>query len=145
MPTPDLSPEHAEPSEDELRQMLEARELEKELARKQLSRKFTWILVVAAFVLIGVILCFPSSRKMVGAATQVDPRVEELKAAILNQQNPGASKIPDELKPFSPKPEQNSDHENVRFGMELLNFLQPGARPPAPPPAPGTGEPRKQP
>jgi len=139
MPTPDLPPEHAEPSEEELRQMLDARELEKESQRNQLSRKFTKILAVAAVGLIGVILCFPSSRKVIGRATHVDPRVEELKAAILNQQNPSASKVPEELKPFSPKPEPNSDHENV--GMELLNFLQP----PAPPPSSAASVPKKQP
>ncbi|MES2924100.1 MAG: hypothetical protein V4819_21290 [Verrucomicrobiota bacterium] len=141
MPTPDLQPEHAEPSEEELRRMLEAREQEKESQRNQLSRKLTKILLVAAVVLIGVILCFPSRRKVSGGATHVDPRVAELKAAILNQQNPGSSNIPDELKPFSVKPEQNSDHENVRFGMELLNFLQP----PATPPSSGGSGPGKQP
>ena len=145
MPTPDLPPEHAEPSEEELRQMLEAREIEMESARKQLSRKFTRILLGAAIILIGVILCFPGSRKASGGAARVDPRVDELKAAILNPQNPGASEVPDELKPFSPRPGQNSDHENVRFGMELLNFLQPGAHPPATPPPSGASEPRKQP
>ena len=135
-------PPDAEPSEEELRQMLDARELEREAQRKQLSRQFTRILVVAAVVLIGVILCFPSSRKMNGGTTQLDPRVAELKAAILNPQNPSAANVPDELKPFSPKPEQNSDHENVRFGMELLNFLQPPARPPA---SSGASEPKKHP
>ena len=44
----------------------------------------------------------------------------------------------DELKPFSVKPEQNSGHENVRFGMELLNVLQPPAQPSAPSGAGGT-------
>ena len=145
MPNPDLSPEHAVPSEEELRQMLDARELEKESQRKQLSRKFTKILLVGAVILSGVILCFPSSRKVIGGAAHVDPRVEELKAAILNQQNPSAANVPDELKPFSPKPEQNSDHENVRFGMELLNFLQPPARPPATPPPADASVPKKEP
>ncbi len=145
MPIPELQPEHAEPSEEELRQMLDARELEKESQRRQLSRSFTKSLVVAAVALIGVILCFPSSRKMIGATPHEDPRVAELKAAIINQQNPAASKIPDELKPFSVKPGQNSDHENVRFGMELLNFLQPPARPPGAPPSSGASEPKKQP
>ena len=121
--------------------MLDERELEKESQRKQLSRKFTKILVVAGIILIGVILCFPSSRKMTGGPPHEDPRVAELKAAILNHQNPSASKVPEDLRPFSPKPEQNSDHENVRFGMELLNFL----RPPAAPPSPGASDSRKQP
>lgn len=125
--------------------MLDARELEIESARKQVSRKFTKILLVGAVILIGAILCFPSSRKVIGGAAHVDPRVDELKAAILNPQNPGGSQVPDELKPFSPKHEQNSDHENVRFGMELLNFLQPGAHPPATPPPAGASEPKKQP
>lgn len=112
--------------------MLDTREREKESERIRLSRKITTVLIVAALFLIGAILCFPSSRKAIGEAVHEDPRVAELKAAILNQQNPAASTIPDELKPFSVKPEQNSDHENVRFGMELLNFLQPPAQPPAP-------------
>ena len=114
--------------------MLDAREREKECARILLSRKFTKILVVAAIVLIGAILCFPSSRKVIGGVAPKNPQVAELKAA--------ASNIPDELKPFSAKPEQNSDHENVRFGMELLNFLQPPARQPA---SSGASESKKQP
>lgn len=140
MSDPQLQPEHAEPSEEELRQMLDARERDKESQRQHLSRQFTRILLVAGVILIGAILCFPSSRKMIGTPTHEDPRVAELKAAILNRQNPAASKIPDELKPFSVRPEQNSDHENVRFGMELLNFLQPHT-----PPSSGASEPGKQP
>ena len=140
MSYPQLHPEHAEPSEEELRQMLDARDREKESQRQQLSRRFTRILLVAAVVLIGAILCFPSSRKMIGTATHEDPRVAELKAAIINQQNPAASKIPDELKPFSIRPEQNSDRENIRFGMELLNFMQPHTPPPS-----GASEPKRQP
>ena len=135
MPDPDLPPEYAEPSEEELRQLLDAREREKEAARKQLSRKFTKILLLATVVLIGVILGFPNHRKMIDAATHDNPQMAELKAAILSRQNPEAAKIPDELKPFTVRPEQNSDHENIRFGMELLNFLQP----------PAAGPPKKQP
>ncbi len=112
-------------SEAELRSMLEARELEKELARKQTSREFSILLLVFILTLGGLLYFF--SDKLADAET---PSVEKPKIAVpmptpLNpdptNSDPGLVK---DLKPFMIQPAQGGDGtEDVRFAVELLNFM----------------------
>ncbi len=121
----------AELSDDELREMLDARELEKELERKRTSRLFTKILLVFAVVLIGAVLCFPNNRKVLAKiATPEDPAAIATRAALLNGKNPDGSEIPAELKPFSIKPGDSNHRADMRFATELLQFIQPQPREP---------------
>lgn len=94
--------------------MLEARELELETERVRTSRKLTKILCVTVVVVAGTILCFPGARKTMG----ISP-----KAKVLAEES-AALKTPDpELKPFMIKPEKHPGAANVRFGVELFQFL----------------------
>lgn len=132
-----VQPGHLEPPEDELRVMLEARELELELERKRKSRTLTKFLLVSAAVTIGAILCFPATRKATGPPAPDSSEVAIVKAAIATQKA-----IPEELKPFNIKPEeQQAGHrDDIRFAGELLDFVRPKAPQPqpAPPPVPPT-------
>lgn len=130
-------------SEDELREMLEARELEKELERQRKSRLFTKILLSAAVVLIGAILCFPNNRKVLAkVSAPEDPAATASRMALLNGKNPDGSEISEDLKPFSIKPGESNHRADIRFATELLQFIQPPPREPekivkpAPPAAP---------
>lgn len=138
-------PENLDPSEDELREMLDAREFEKELERKQLSRKLSKILRLSAVVLIGIILCFPGSRKMIGSVIRDNPDLTAAKAALPVRQTPAASAILEDLKSFNMKPGNDSLKGDVHFAMELLQFAQPPAPQTQPPVSPRAGEARKTP
>ncbi len=122
-------PHIAEPSEDELREMLEAREREKDLQRKQLSRRFSVILLLIVLSGAAAIYFMPDHETKAPpvkhAATALPPTM--------------AGPVPDELKPFSIKPEKNAEKDNIRFASELLRFMQPGdpvANPSTPPAKP---------
>lgn len=139
-------PENLDPSDEELREMLDARELEKELARKQLSRNLSKILCIPAAVLIGVILCFPGSRKMIGSVSHDNPDPAAAKAVLAARQTPAASGIPEDLKPFSIKPGNDDNHNgDIHFAMELLQFMQTPAPQSKPSVSPGASEARKTP
>lgn len=130
-------------SEDELREMLDAREREKELARRQTGRLLTKILFGGGFLLAAAILCFPSSRKMIRSGAKEKPESAPAIANVPGEKLPGPSDIPDELKPFSIKPGGSNQQGDIHFAMELLQFMQPPAREPerkteAIPPAPPT-------
>lgn len=123
-----------DPTEAELRKMLDARELEKESARKKLGRKVTKILLVSIAVLVGVILCFPG-RSMIHSVPIDNPEVAAaVKAAMNAQKNSPASGIPEEIKPFSVKSGESDHTADIRFAVELLKFIQPPGHPPAPGP-----------
>lgn len=125
-------PRRAEPSEDELREMLESREQEKEQQRRKLSKKGTGVIVVFLLILGGVVMCFIGEPERPHTATApADTSLEAAKAAIINQIARKNSDVPEELKPFTIKPESSSSHtEDVRFASELLQFLQPPATSP---------------
>lgn len=117
------------PSEDELRDMLEAREREKDLQRKQLSRRASVILLLIVLSGAAAVYFMPDRE------TKVVP-VKQAAAALPPTM---AGPVPDELKPFSIKPEKNAEKDNIRFASELLRFLQPGdpvANPSTPPAKP---------
>ncbi len=95
-----------------------------------MSSKLSKILGAAAAMLIGAILCVPSSREMIGMSVKESPEAAAAKVAIasLQKQNAANRAVPDDLKPFSIQPEADSRHEDLRFATELLNFLRPPAR-----------------
>ena len=116
-----------EPSEAELREMLEAREREKEHHRKQLSRRFSIILLLMVVLSAAAIYLMPDREVKPNAPAK--PATAALPPTI-------GGPVPDELKPFSIKPEKNAEKDNIRFASELLRFLQPGdpvANPSTPP------------
>lgn len=117
-----IQQECREPSEGELRRMLEARELELETERMRMSRKLTKIVCVTIALVTGAILCFPGARKNVG----ISPKAKIVSAESAELKSPD----PD-LKPFMIKPEKDSDAANVRFGTELFKFLNFGQNGPA--------------
>ncbi len=130
MPNHDTPSENRQPTEAQLRRMLDARELEKEMARKQTSRNITKVLLLSAAVVIGAVFCFPSSRKIVTDAAHggTDPAAQ---AAILSQQRAelakaaaSAAEVPEEMKPFVAKPSEDGLKSDIRFTMELMNFMQ---------------------
>ena len=121
----EFQPISNEPSETELRIMLEEREREIELARQQTSRKFSLILVGFAVMLVGAIFLFPSTPVKVAPI----PIVKALTAAPIptplnpdpNNTDPGLAK---DLKPFMvQRGAQNGTKEDIRFAMQLLNFM----------------------
>ena len=121
----EFQPESREPSEAELRVMLEEREREKDLARQQTSRKFSKILVVSLMVLAGVILCFPS-KPMVVAPSPLARAV--MAAPVPTPVNPDPTNsdpaLVQDLKPFTPQAgAKGGNTEDVRFAAQLLNFM----------------------
>lgn len=114
MQSPAHLQDRREPSENELRRLLESREAEKEAERRRTSRKLTKILALGFAVVAGAVLCFPGARKSAG----LSPKVKSLVA----DGTPPPAKDPD-LKPFMPAPEKDPGAANVRFGVELLQFL----------------------
>ncbi len=131
MSFPESYPETKDPTEGELREMLDARELEKDLRRKKQGRKLTTFLIVFAIVLAGSILCFPGRRNVVHSVVTENPETAAAIKAVLNaQKNPSASGVSDELKPFSVKPGESDHTADIRFAVELLQFMQPPAHEP---------------
>lgn len=118
---------YVRPSEKELRKMLEARELEKELERKRLSRNFSWILLMIAAVLSGVFFSFPSNRKMITNMIRDHDDVTT-ESAPLSRKNAepsnSAAEIPVGIKSFVTHPSDDSLKADIRFTMELFNFMQ---------------------
>lgn len=114
MPSPPRPQECREPSEDELRRMLETREQELETERLRMSRKLTKIVGVAVVLVAGAVVCSPGVRKTAGISPKSDAHVAE--SAALKSPDP-------ELKPFMMQPEKDADAANVRFGSELFQFL----------------------
>lgn len=121
----EFQPIISEPSEPELRIMLEEREREIELARQQTSRRFSLILFGFAAVLAVAIYLFPATPVKV---TPV-PVLKALTAIPVptplnpdpNNTDPGLAK---DLKPFMvQRGAQNGTKEDIRFAMQLLNFM----------------------
>lgn len=119
--------ENREPSEAELRSMLEARDREKDLERSRTSRKFTRILLGSLAVLVAAIWLFPGKQADVGAP----PVVKASPALALpapNSLNPELAKtdpgLAHDLAPFTIQPGQGGGQtEDIRFAMQLLNFM----------------------
>lgn len=128
-----VQPGRLEPPEDELRAMLEARELELELERKRKSRTLTKFLLVSAVIIAGAVYWFPTTRPATGPQAPDSSEVAIAKAAIASQKA-----IPEELKPFNIKPEevQTGHRDDIRFAGELLDFVRPRAPQSQPPPPP---------
>lgn len=117
--------ESREPSEAELRAMLEEREREKDLARKETSRKFSRILVISAVIMTGVIFFYPGKPLAVAPAriAKVVPA-----APVPTPLNPDPTNsdpaMAKDLKPFTPQPgAKGGNTEDVRFAVQLLNFM----------------------
>ncbi|MES2661655.1 MAG: hypothetical protein V4689_23760 [Verrucomicrobiota bacterium] len=121
----EFQPEERDPTEAELRVMLEARELEKELLRKRTSRKFSIILVVFILTLAGVIFCIPGKLGIAESPPLAKPVAAVPLPTPLNPDptNSDPALVKD-LKPFMLQPGQEGDQkENIRFAVELLNFM----------------------
>ncbi len=69
----EFQPENREPSEAELRAMLEEREREKDLERAQTSRKFSYILLGGVVALAATIFFFPNKPMPVANAPEDKP------------------------------------------------------------------------
>ena len=134
-----------EPSEAKLREMLDARELEKEQARKKTGRIGTIILLISVAVMGGLIFYMPG-RSMIASVAKDHPEATAaaVKAVLDAQKKSPESKIPEELKPFSAKPGESNHHADIHFAAELFQFVQPHihpsapSAPPTPPPHPKT-------
>ncbi len=116
--------ESREPSETELRSMLEARELEKDLARDQTRRTFNVILLVFVILLSGVVWLLPK-KQFNAVAPPIKKPAPVVQAPIqpnsfLEKTDPG---LAHDLAPFTPQPGQGNQTEDIRFAMQLLNFM----------------------
>ena len=119
----EFQPESNDPSEAELRTMLEEREREKELARKETSRKFSRILVISRVTLAAVIFFYPV--KPVAVAPIAKAKIAAPLPTPLNPDptNSDPAMVKD-LKPFTPQPgAKGGNTEDVRFAVQLLNFM----------------------
>lgn len=125
MPDRELQPTNHEPSETELRAMLEARELELEHNRKRTSRKFSLVLAGLAVVIGAIIYLIPNKAPL------HPPQI--VKKAVPATTGDG---IASDLKPFTTLPTDSDQKENIRFGMQLLNFMNSPTPKPAPPAKP---------
>lgn len=136
-------PRHIEPSERELREMLESREREKDSEWKRKSRKLSVILVGVCLCLAATIALIPDTRRLLGGTPSENPDLAAAKAALKSQTHsvvpsPGTK---DELDAFKPKPFEGPQTDDIRFAAQLLNFLrtpEPSAseRPASPPSSP---------
>ena len=152
MPAHGFRPYSREPTEAKLREMLDARELEKELARKRMGRIGTVILLTAVAVLGALIFCIPDRRIIAGGLKDKPAATAAAVKAVSDaRKNSPESKIPEELKPFSAKPGESNHHADIHFATELFQFVQPhihssvpSAQPAQPqrPKAPATPGPR---
>ncbi len=116
--------ESREPSDAELRSMLDARELEKDLARDRTRRTFNVILLVSITALSGVIWLFPKKPLYVVSlpAKKPAPLVQAPRppSSSLENSDPG---LAHDLAPFTPQPGESNQSEDIRFAMQLLNFM----------------------
>lgn len=107
-----------DPSEAQLRVMLEARQHELEAHRQRTSRTFSMILLVVISGTAGAIWLFPTEPgKISSSASAAMPLATAAKTA--GQADP-------ELKAFTDTSHGDST-EDVRFAMQLLNFVNPAA------------------
>ena len=114
-------------SEAELRDMLEAREMELELERQRTSRKFSIILCMFALTLLASFLVFHF-------ATRTRPEDVPVAAIPLAKPTRLAPEISDELKKFTNSSGDGDLKEDIRFAGQLLNFLNTSESKPAPAP-----------
>jgi hypothetical protein len=114
-----------EPSEAELRTMLEEREREKDLARNETSRKFSRILIISAVVLTGAIFFYPAKPLAVAPARIAKAVIAAPMPTPLNPDPTNSDPaMVEDLKPFTPRPgAKGGDTEDVRFAVQLLNFM----------------------
>lgn len=121
----EFQPGSREPSEAELRIMLEEREREKDLARNQTSRKFSRILVGFVVALAGAVFFFPSKPVSVAPAARAKAVPATPLPTPLNPDptNSDPAMVKD-LKPFTPQAgAKGGNTEDVRFAVQLLNFM----------------------
>ena len=119
----EYQPGSNDPSEAELRTMLEEREREKELARIQTSRKFSRILVISLVTLAAVIFFYPVKPVAVAPIAKA-----KIAAPLPTPLNPDPTNsdpaMVNDLKPFTPQPgAKGGNTEDVRFAVQLLNFM----------------------
>lgn len=122
--------QNGDPTEAELVEFLDAKEREKDLLQKQTSRKFTLILVVFISALSATIYFFPSKIQNEGTAPVDKPVAappKPLPAPLQALYNPDPENkdpaLAQDLKPFTPQPGAMNQTEDIRFAMELMNFM----------------------
>jgi hypothetical protein len=121
----DLEPGTSEPSLDELRRMIEAKDLERERERKRLSGLATKILIVGVLAVVVGILCTPGREKPGDPAGGPDPDLAATAAQIQERlSNPldGGG-----LNPDAGAVERDSRKGDLKFAMDLLRYVQPEA------------------
>ncbi len=128
--------ESSEPSEAELRMMLDEREREKDVARQQTSRRFTRILVGSVVVLAGAVFFFPVKPVAVGPAPIAKAVIATASPTPLKPDSANSDPAMDhDLKPFTPQPGAGGGNkEDILFAAQLMNYLRPGdSHAPTPP------------
>lgn len=121
----EFQPGSSDPSEADLRIMLEERERELEFERKQTSRKFSRILIGLVVALAAAIFFFPAKPVTVAPAPIAKAVIAAPLPTPLNpdptNSDPGMIK---DLKPFTPQAgAKGGNTEDVRFAVQLLNFM----------------------
>lgn len=154
------SPGVTEPSEQELLQMLEAREQQQASGWKHLNKTFTKLVLIGLASAAVVIMAVPATRDVVVSLVREVPKAlsEPVAAPVpLNAPStPPDQAMIDRAAAIAGKANGGNglDKHDVEFGMELLNFMQtpphpqaqaPAATPatppvPAPSPAAGNAE-----
>ena len=127
-----------EPPEDELREILEAAERRKQGDWNQKSRKFSWIIgapIAGALIWAGVFLMryepeTPGPQGKPSVAVSQTQRVlsqkEQNELAEYDSFRPKSERVGKTENPGTPAAGSGKliDKDDIRFGMELLNFLQ---------------------
>lgn len=121
---------NGDPTDAELLDFLEQKEREKDVLRKQTSRKFSIVLAVFVITLSAIIYFFPSKIQNQGPAPAKKAVVEAPKPlptplkALYNpdpeNKDPALAK---DLKPFTPQDGAMNQTEDIRFAMQLMNFM----------------------
>ncbi|MEO7097876.1 MAG: hypothetical protein ABI162_00840 [Luteolibacter sp.] len=128
-----------EPSDDELREMLDAAERRKEADWSQKGRKISWIVLVPTGAAILWAVCFLIQYK-------ANEKPEEIKQPVVLAPTAAETDAQNDMAPFDlfkpesqhvgntgksaepQKPEWKMvDKGDIEFAMQLLNFVQPPA------------------
>ena len=129
-----------EPSEEDLRELLEAREREQAVGWRKLNRASTWILLLAAAAGLGAFLSSGSNRADLASMFREQPAappaaVPAVFAAAVENPDEEALKraagIPTRAEEAKRKDGKIIDQEDIKFAMDLMQFMQ-GPAAPAP-------------
>ncbi|MES2475522.1 MAG: hypothetical protein V4640_07060 [Verrucomicrobiota bacterium] len=118
MATRDKRRYQRDPSEAQLRVMLEARQHELEAQRQRTSCTFSWILIGVVCLVGGAIWLFPAAPVVTDHPAAAVSLARNVRQAA-------------NLKSTAASAASTDSTEDVRFAMQLLNFVNPTAPPAA--------------